>query len=339
MSSIGVGRRRQAEGGRRRPVSFQFARFSGLYLWAVMILIFALWIPDTFVTSATAQSIASDQAIVAVVALAVLVPLAGGQLDISVGQVLGASAIVAGSLMTDSGVSPALAIVITLCFGLGVGAVNGFLVAWVGVSSIIATLGTSSVLLAISGAISDYNFVGPLPSSFGSLVSGDIVGIPTITLYMAAIAIVVWYLLEHTSLGRRLYAIGASSDVARLVGVRTSRYVFASFLASGLLSSIAGMMFAAKIGQIAPSVGYEYLIPAFAACFLGMTQIKPGRANVFGTLLALFLLGTGVTGLQLVGGELWITELFNGIALILAVSAALLASRFRARRQWLAARR
>lgn len=341
MSSVDVDKRPQAEGksrpqaeGKSRPqVNLHLARFSGLYLWAGIILIFTLWLPGTFLTGDTAKSIASDQAISAVLALAVLVPLAAGCIDISAAQLLGTSAIVAGSLMSKSGASPAVAIVITLCFGLGVGALNGFLVAWVGVDSIIATLGTGSVLVAISGAISKYSFVGPLPSSFGSLVSGDIVGVPTITLYMVGIGVVVWYLLEHTSLGRRLYATGASRDAARLAGVRTTHYVFASFLTSGALASVAGMMLAAKIGQITPTAGPEYLLPAFAACFLGMTQIKPGKFNVLGTLLALFLLATGVTGLQLAGAELWITDLFNGVALILAVSAALLAGRFRSRRQ------
>lgn len=314
-------------------LDLQLSRFSGLYLWALIILIFAIAIPDSFLTSTTAKSIASDESITAIVALAALIPLACGCFDISVAQLVGTSAVVAGSLMSKSGVSPELAFAITLAFGLGVGAINGFVVARIGVDSLIATLGMSSILLALSGLLTKYQFVGPFPDSFKQIVSGDVAGIPMITVYMAIVAVIVWYLLEHTPLGRRIFATGAGEDAARLAGVRTARYKFGAFLASGFLASLAGLLLAAKIGQVGPTVGPEYLLPAFAACFLGTTQFKPGRFNVLGTILALYLLATGVTGLQLVGGELWITDLFNGVALIVAVSASILAAKRKSRRQ------
>jgi len=324
---------------RRRLPDLQLARFSGLYLWAAVILVFAIAIPDSFLTGTTARSIASDQSITAIVALAALIPLACGCFDISVAQLVGTSAVVAGSLMSKSGVSPGLAFALTILFGLGVGLINGIVVARIGVDSLIATLGMSSVLLALAGLLTEYQFVGPFPDSFKQIVSGDVVGIPLITVYMAVVAVIVWYLLEHTPVGRRIFATGAGEDAARLAGVRTSRYKLAAFLASGLLASLAGLLLAAKIGQVGPTVGPEYLLPAFAACFLGTTQFKPGRFNVLGTLLALYLLATGVTGLQLIGGELWITDLFNGIALVVAVSASILAARRKSRRQRLAAAR
>jgi len=314
-------------------LDLQLSRFSGLYLWALIILIFAIAIPDSFLTSTTAKSIASDESITAIVALAALIPLACGCFDISVAQLVGTSAVVAGSLMSKSGASPELAIALTLLFGLGIGLINGIVVARIGVDSLIATLGMSSVLLALSGLLTKYQFVGPFPDSFKQIVSGDFLGIPTITVYMVIVAVIVWYLLEHTPLGRRVFAIGAGEDAARLAGVRTARYKMGAFLASGFLSSLAGLLLAAKIGQVGPTVGPEYLLPAFAACFLGTTQFKPGRFNVLGTILALYLLATGVTGLQLVGGELWITDLFNGVALVVAVSASILAAKRKSRRQ------
>jgi ribose transport system permease protein len=328
-----------AKQSRRRLPDLQLSRFSGLYLWAGIILIFAIWIPSSFLTGTTAKSIASTQSITAIAALAALIPLACGCFDLSVAQLVGTSAIVSSCLMSKSGVSPELAIAITLFFGLGVGLLNSIVVAWIGVDSIVATLGTSSVLLALSGLLTKYQFVGPLPSSFKSIVAGDVLGVPTIFVYMLIVAVIVWYLLEHTPLGRRVFATGAGEDAARLAGVRTARYKTAAFLSGALLASIAGLLLAAKIGQVGPTVGPEYLLPAFAACFLGTTQFKPGRFNVPGTLLALFLLATGVTGLQLAGGELWITDLFNGVALILAVSASILGARMRSRRQRRAAAR
>lgn len=318
-------------GGRFHGI--QLSSYTGLFLWAAIILIFSIAIPGTFLTSTTAKSIADDQSITAIVALAVLVPLACGAFDLSVAQLVGTSAIICGALMSKSGLPPATAIALTLLIGIAVGSINGFIVAFIGVDSLIATLGMSSILLAAAGYVTKYNFVGPFPNSFGDIVAGNILGIPKVTVYMAVIAIVVWYVLEHTPTGRRIFATGASPDAARLAGIRTRRYTFASLVAASLLATIAGILLAAKIGQLGPATGPEYLLPAFAACFLGTTQIKVGRFNVIGTLVALFLLATGVTGLQQIGGELWITALFNGVALILAVSASVLAARRKSRRQ------
>lgn len=320
----------------RRWQGLHLSAYTGLFLWAAIIAIFAIAIPGTFLTSDTAKSIADDQSITAIVALAVLVPLACGAFDISVAQMVGTSAIVCGALMSKSGLSPATAILLTLLMGLLVGSINGFVVAYIGVDSIIATLGMSSILLAVAGYVSKYNFIGPFPNSFGDIVSGSFLGIPKVTVYMLVVAVLVWYVLEHTPVGRRIFATGASPDAARLAGVRTSRFTFGSLVTAAVLASIAGILLSAKIGQVGPSIGPEYLLPAFAACFLGTTQIKVGRFNVLGTLLALFLLATGVTGLQQIGGELWITAAFNGVALIVAVSASILAARRKSKRQRLA---
>lgn len=308
-------------------------RFSGIYLLLGFVLIYAIWVPDTFLTDTTAKSIASDQAIIAILALSALFTLAVGEFDLSIAQNLGFSAFVVGALMAWSDVSPAVAITITIAAGLSIGAINGFLVAVIGVNSFIATLGMTSVLLAATQAIAKGQYVGPFPTSFESITAHSVLGLPTVTLYALGLAVLAWYVLEHTPVGRRTFATGAGTDAARLAGVRTRRYVFWNFVACGGGASLAGILLASKVGSISQDVGASYLLPAFAACFLGATQLKLGRFNVWGTMLALLLLATGVKGLQLAGGQLWITELFNGIALIGAVSVAVLSERRQVRRQ------
>jgi ribose transport system permease protein len=322
-----------AHGLAARLGRLQPSRFSGIYLWMGFVVIFAIWVPDTFLTAATAKSIVGDQAITAILALAVLFPLAVGEFDLSIAQNLGFSAFITGALMNWSGVSPALAIVIALSAGLAIGAVNGFLVAVVGVSSFIATLGMTSVLLAATDGIAKGQYVGPFPSSFEGITSHTVVGVPGVTVYALVLALVAWYVLEHTPVGRRTFATGAGREAARLAGVRTRQYVFWSFVVCGGGASLAGVLLASKIGSVSQDVGPAYLLPAFAACFLGATQLKLGRFNVWGTILALVLLATGVKGLQLAGGQLWITELFNGLALIGAVSVAVLSERRQVKRQ------
>ena len=307
-------------------------RFTGLGLWLVFIAIFAIWIPDTFLTSATAKSIASDQAVTAILAVGLLFTLASGSYDLSIASNLGLSAVVAASLMVKSDVTPLLAVLITLAMGAGIGALNGFVVAGIGVNSFIATLGVSSVLLAFTSLISGDQYIGPLPHSFQEITHHEPLGIPIVLIYALVLALIVWYGLEHSPVGRRVYATGANSDAARLAGVRTGRYVFGTFILTGLFASAAGILLAAKVGSVSNEAGPPYLLPAFAACFLGTTQIKLGRFNVWGTMIALYLLATGVKGLQLAGGELWITDLFNGVALVGAVSLAVLSEKRRGAR-------
>jgi ribose transport system permease protein len=308
------------------------ARYSGLYVWALLVVIFGLWVPDTFLSIDTAKTVASDQAITGILALAALIPLAAGGFDLSVAQNLGVSAVVCAALQSEAHASPAVAVLITVAMGAGIGLANGFFVARVGVNSFIATLGMTSALVALSQIVSNQQFVGPVDPSFQSVASDEVLGVPILAIYFGVGCLLVWWILEHTPLGRRLLATGANEEAARLAGVRTKRLTFWSFVASGVLASLAGVLLAAKIGSVDPLVGPSYLLPAFAACFLGMTQLKPGRFNVWGMFVALYLLATGVKGLQLAGGQLWITDLFNGAALIGAVSLAVAVERRRSAR-------
>jgi ribose transport system permease protein len=154
-----------------------------------------------------------------------------------------------------------------------------------------------------------------------------VAGIPVPVFYALAIAALVWYVLEYTPWGRKLYATGAGRDAARLSGVATDRVLFASFVASAFLATIAGIIMAARLGAGPPDIDSSYLLPAFAACFLGRTIYRPGRFNVVGLVVALFILGVGINGLQLHGIPFWVVATFQGLALILAVVMSRLRSK------------
>lgn len=302
-------------------------RFSGLYIWIGIIVVFSLWIPGTFLTPQTAVSIAGDEAVTTIVAVGLLFSLAAGGFDLSIGQNLGLSAVVVSTLSTVGGWDPFASALAAVLISTAVGAINGFFVARVRINSLIATLGMTSILLAATRIVSEQQFRGPLPDELRAIAGWQPLGIPAVTLYALVVAVLAWYALEHTPFGRRLYATGANADSAFLAGVRTSKHLFLSFVITGFGAGLAGVLIAAKIGSVGPDIGPAYLLPAFAACFLGTTQLKPGRFNVWGTVLAIFLLATGVKGLQLVGGQQWITDAFNGVALIAAVSIAVVAAR------------
>jgi ribose transport system permease protein len=312
-----------------RARHLQLARFSGLYLWAAIIAIFAIAIPGTFLTGTTADNIAGTQAITAIVAVGLLGALASGAFDLSVGSNLGMGAVLCSWLTVNHHVSPVLGVLATIASGALVGCVNAALVVGVGIDSFIVTLGVSSILLAVTELVSQDQFIGPLPQSLQNFADWQFLSLSGVVWYALGLAIIVWIVLEHTAIGRRTAATGANVEAARLSGIATRRHRAVALIVSGTLASLAGALVAAKTGEVSSTIGAPYLLPAFSACFLGTTQLKPGRFNVWGTILALLLLGTGIAGLQLIGGQLWISDMFTGVALVAAVTFAVVGQKRR----------
>jgi ribose transport system permease protein len=177
----------------------------------------------------------------------------------------------------------------------------------------------AAVIYGITGGVA---IVGNMSSTFLQLGQSQPLGMPIPIFYMVAVAIVAYVVLEHTPVGRRTYAVGSNPEAARLAGIKTNRYTFSALAASATVASLAGVIFAAQIGSASLTAGPPFLLPAFASVLLSTTQFRPGRANVAGTVLAIFLVATGTTGLQLVGVPYWVGQLFNGLVLIVAVSLA-----------------
>ena len=297
-------------------------RFSGLYLLLAFIVLFTVWQPHLFPTVSTADTVLSGQAVSAMIAMAVLVPLIADEYDLSVGATANLSAVVALDLQTVYHWAVIPAIFVALVSGVLVGVVNGFIVVRLRVSSFIATLGVGSLIAAAQTVISGNN--EPLPETSNAWLNftqTTIGGFQIAIIYVIALAIFLWWLLEHTPVGRYLHAVGGNSEAARLSGVNVDRWVWTSLIISASISGAAGIIYGSLIG---PSLtfGPGLLLPAFAAVFLGSTQLKPGRFNVWGTVLAIYVLATGVQGFEYVTSAQWLSSLFNGVALIGAVSFA-----------------
>jgi len=296
---------------------------SAFYLLAVLLIIFTVRIPDLFWSETTFKSLMSEQAIAAMVALALTVPLAAGEYDLSVGPTLGVSGIFVSWLTVNQGLPWAVACAGGLGLGLVVGAVNATMVVVFKIHSFIATLAMTSVLAGVGAMINqNSDIVVPGTNFVRKLAVGDWLGVPRPFWYMTIIAVVMWYFLAMTPAGRYLFATGMGSAAARLAGVRTGRYVFGAFVTSGLLASFAGIIALGRIGAASASTGPPYVLPAFAAAFVGSTQFKRGQFNVWGTLVAVFVLAIGVKGLLLMQFDSYVQDLFNGVALALAVGLA-----------------
>jgi ribose transport system permease protein len=306
----------------KRVLSTSLERFSGIYLWVGFIVLFTVWKPDEFFTVSTFHSVATTQAVQGMLALAVLVPLVAGQFDLSVGATANLTGIVAIVAQTMWGWPIWAALLFSVALGFVIGFVNGFVVVRLRVNSFIATLGMGSILSAFLVIVTNSEQPAPVNSTFfNNLAQYSVGGISIVVFEMLALAVIVYWVLDWTPAGRRLYATGGNSEAARLSGIRVDRVAWVSLVVAGGIAGVAGILFSSLYGP-SLSFGPELLLPAFAAAFLGSTQLQPGRFNVWGTLIAIYVLATGVEGLQLVSGQQWLSSMFNGVALILAVALA-----------------
>lgn len=299
-------------------------RASAVYLFGFVLILFSILTPNTFLTGATFKSVLADQVIIGMLALAVIIPLLAGAFDLSCGANLAFSLVIISWLQKNTGLNGFVCCALGVLAAGAIGFINGMITVRFRVNSFIATLGTSQVLAAAGLYVSkNRQIVGVFSKRFLSFGRGQLIGIPVVVFYFAALAIAVWYVVEWTPIGRRLRATGANVEAARLAGVRTDRITWGALTVSGLVSGLAGAVFAAKVGTYSNGTGIPLLFPAFAAVFFGATQFQR-RANAWGTVVAVYALAFGEKGLQLTfqGGVSWIDPLFNGMALLLAVILA-----------------
>ena len=305
----------------RRRMSGQLEAMALPIAWLVVIILFGILRPDTFLTTANASSILASQAVLVVVTLGLIIPLTAGDYDLSVASVVGLSAMLLAILNVNHGWPVGWAVVAALVAGLVVGLVNGALVVLLNIDSLIVTLGMSTFVTGVVLWMSGSNTVSGISSNLvDPVIVWRLAGIPFEFYYALAVAVVMWYVFRYTPVGRRLLVVGRGRDVARLSGIRVGAVRWGALTCSALLAAFGGILYAGTSGAAGPSSGLELLLPAFAAAFLGATTIQPGRFNPWGTLIAVYFLVTGITGLQLMGAESYVQNVFYGAALILAVA-------------------
>ena len=290
----------------------------------VLFLLFSLLAPSTFPTAFNLQTMGTSKSIVALLALAVMIPIAANEFDLSVGYGVGMFHILTMGLMVFSGFPWYAAVIVVVIAGALLGFINGALVAWAKISSFIATLGTGTVIYGLSQMYSGGLQIvspDPLPPAFLGLTS-VVFGIPWPVIVALVVATAMWLCAEYLPIGRYLYVTGANRRAAELMGVPTNRYIVGSFVVSGMLTALAGVFLASQLRIGQGGVGPEFLLPAFAAALLGATAVRPGRVNVWGTITAVAVLAVGVSGLQQLGAVFYVDPLFSGTTLILSVGLA-----------------
>ena len=312
----------------------QIARqFSLPILLVVSVLIYSFWggdVSTAFNTSDNWQNIARSQAVTGVLTLGILITLVSGNFDLSIGNICGLSSVMTAAAYSHWHLPLVPGILVGIAIGAAVGGMNGFLTTTLRVDPFIITLGTASIILGfVDWYTKGASIINGIPSSLITFGRTNFLGIPEIAWVLGGVALLIYYLLEHTPYGRALHAIGSNRAAAKLVGIRVERTITSAFALTGAFAGVAGVLLLANTGSGNPTIGPTFTLTALASAFLGAVSFKVGRLNVPGTLVAIFFLAINITGLTYAGVSNWITEVFTGATLILAVALAAVLSKER----------
>ncbi len=297
------------------------SRLAVIGVWVLISGLYVILDGKLFFSVNTLQTIFDSQTDLVFLALALLCTLCVGEfVDLSVASIFGLCAVIIPVLAVNHGWNVWAATAVALAGGTLAGAINGLLVVFMGISAIVVTLGMSTFLLGIALWMTNMSEVTGLPTSFQGWVNHTVLGLPLEFFYGLVATLIFAYVLGFTPLGRHVRAVGSNQEVSRLAGVRVTRIRFGAFVVAGLLAAVAGVVTTASIGGFDPNSSQTYLLPTFAAVFLGTAVLQPGRFNPLGTWIAVYFLETGIIGLELLGAASWVSDVFYGGVLVIAVA-------------------
>ena len=303
----------------RRPFALNFGvRDAGtLFGLIVIVLVFSVLSPN-FLTQANLANILQQSSINACVALGMTLVIIGGGIDLSVGPTAAMAAVVVATLMA-LGVPIAIAIPIAILFGAAAGSVNGALVAFGGLQPFIVTLGTLSLYRASALIYTGGNPIFGIPPEFRNLFNATTFGLPNPVLIVAALALVVWVLLNKTPLGEYFLAVGGNEEAAHIAGVPVALTKIATYTISGALAAVAALILVGRLGAADPTMGNLWELDAIAAAAIGGASLMGGKGSVVGTLLGAIILGALRNGLTLMNVQAFYQLFATGLIILVAM--------------------
>ena len=314
-------------------------RYGGVLAMLAIFAFFALSLPDTFLTARNLINITQQVSMLAVVAATMTVVMVMGDFDLSVGAMASLAGVVAAVLFVQGWPVP-MAVAAALAVGLIGGLINGFMVSFVGILPFVATLATLTIFSGAAFIISDGRtiFGRDIPEAFSGFarnglalgeVDGRLLVLPNLTLVALAVVASVWVVLEQTSYGRRLYAIGGNREAARLAGIPVTTLRFSAFAFTALGAALAGLMTASRVASANPTQGDGLMLTAIAAVFLGMTLTRGGQPRVLATLAGVLVLGVLDNGLTQMRVDSYLREVMVGLIILTSVGVAALSQKRR----------
>jgi ribose transport system permease protein len=314
-------------------------RYGTLIGFVAIVIFFSVMLPATFPTLKNWLNITQQLSMLTVVAAGMTIVMVMGDFDLSVGSMATLSGIVAAMLFV-AGVPVPAAVAIALAVGLAGGLVNGVLVSVIGILPFVATLATLTIFSGVAFVLSGGKTISgrAIPPDFADFAKsgvalGDVAGVavslPTLTIVAVLVVGLVYILLEQTSVGRRLYAIGGNIEAAHLAGVAVKRLKLIAFSLTGLAAAGAGLMYASRVASANPTQGSGLMLNAIAAVFLGMSMSEEGEPRILATVLGVLILGVLDNGLTQMSVDSYVRQILVGAIIVLAVAASALGKRSR----------
>lgn len=312
----------KASSSKRVRFAAEMQGYALLIALVIFITLFSVLRPSTFFTIGNLTTILSTQSALVILAIGVTIVLLVGEFDLSVASIMGMSGSAVAYFTTTSGISPVTACIITLAIAAAVGLTNAFFVVRLGVNSFIVTLGMGTLITGLAIGAFGSMTIGGLPGEFTTAFQNQLAGVQLSFVYMLLLGLCCYVALSFMPVGRSMYFTGNARKAARLAGIRTDRIRTVSMVLAAVLSGVAGIVLAGQTAAASPTIADAFLLPAYAAVFLGSTAFAPGRFNIWGTVWAVYFLAVGTTGLQFLGLENWVVNVFEGAVLVLAVAFA-----------------
>lgn len=319
-------------------LQFKFKEPKNKFLFIIMmgtILIMFALLPEVFLSSTNLKSMASQFPEFGFLALAMMLAMITGGIDLSVVATANFTGVIAALILTKgpaAGMSPMLSIVLaiaaTIVAALPVGLINGFLIAYIGVPPILATLGTQGLFLGIATVITKGLSVANFPQSFLYIGSGSILGIPIVFILFIIGTIFVWLLLGKTEQGFNMYMLGTNPIVSRYSGVDNEKIIMQTYITTALLAAVSSIIMISRANSMRPGYGSSYLLQAILVVVLGGADPDGGFGNIPGLLMAIVMLQVTQSGFNILAFSPFVRKFIWGFALLLVMTINYIAQQY-----------
>ena len=306
-----------------KAVWITFGRFGTLIGLFLLVAVFTTLKPAIFPTPRNLLNILNQISLLGICSAGLTICLVMNEFDLSIGAIATLGAVLTAGFLPN--MHPVLAVPIVLVICTGIGLVNGLVIATLGVSSFMATLGSMIILTGFSywytsgsGSI----LYSGIPKGFLIIGKGTFLHIPYLVFFMIGVLVLLHLFLNHTSTGRHMYAVGGNPEAARFGGIPIQKLKILGFMTSGFLAGLTGVLLVARLGLAEPTIGDRFLFDAFTAVFLGAASIKIGQFHIIGTLIGVLIMGTLFNGFTLLDVPYHLQLVAQGAILIAAVTAA-----------------
>jgi ribose transport system permease protein len=305
------------------------SKYGTLIAMAAMIVIFGIAVPNgAFLSPNNLLSIVNQSALTAIIACGLTLVLVVGEFDLSIGYAASLAGVLVTGFIVNQGLPIAIAVILTVLIGGGIGGVNGLLVTKARVNAVVATLGVGTILTGLAFGYTSGSPITQVPVEFTWITLARLAGVQNPIWIMLLVVVILWMLLNRTATGQRIQAVGANKDAARLAGIRTDRTKITAFVTAGVCASIAGILLSSLLGSGTVGAADGYLMDSFAAVFLGSATLRDGEFHILGTVIGVLVVSVGFNGLSLLGTPTFWQFIFKGGILVLAVALSTIARRY-----------